>query len=142
MRRVQTLIDETYDIKQSDGDLFYWMDGTIAPLPPEEDKVVAHVHITTDANGFRNIPPEKATPEFARQHMDHQADLLADFAAKHNINYLDLTPYFRAEAGTSAELYYWFDTHWNQLGHDLAAETINEYIKEMLPNTVKTTPGN
>jgi hypothetical protein len=39
-------------------------------------------------------------------------------------------------------LYYPFDTHWNQLGHDLAAETINEYIREMLPDTPSNTPEN
>jgi len=357
LRRVRPFIDETYDIKLSDGDLFYWMHGAIAPLPPEKDKVVAHVYMTTDANGFRNAPPEKATyeivalgdsytrasgvaipwpqrlaermgrdvlnlgevglgpqgeldvlqkyglkkqpqlvimayfegndlydaasyqqanpfiltrfikymlmqgleawhdnsregdqvavassyrypirvainntdleltffspyiswssisaerielsqnyrlvqrtilrardlsaaegsrfllvfiptkehiylpylndpktlatvfadvpaleldeegfiqltdqktaPEFAYQHMDDQSHLLAAFASEQDMNYLDLTPYFQKEAGTGAELYYPFDTHWNQLGHGLAAGSINKYIEEMPPD--------
>src|SRR4029450_3278359 len=61
VRRVQAFKDETYDVKLSDGDLYYWMQGTIAPLPPDKDKVVAHVHLTTDAHGFRNSLPEKGT---------------------------------------------------------------------------------
>src|SRR5512134_1510551 len=60
-RRVKALIDEIYDLRQSDGDLFHYMQGDIAPLSPDQDQVVAHVHMITDANGFRNSPPEKAT---------------------------------------------------------------------------------
>jgi len=36
------------------------MRGTIVPLSPDQDQVVAHVHMITDAYGFRNSPPEKA----------------------------------------------------------------------------------
>ena len=358
VRRVQAFKDETYDVKLSDGDLYYWMRGTIAPLPPDKDKVVAHIHLTTDADGFRNPLPEKATynivalgdsftrasgvatpwpqklaeytgmdalnlgevgfgpqdeleilrqyglkkrpqwvimayfegndlydaaayeqanpfllarfarhilarslqvwptsmgdrapaavttpsyhypititiedtklemaffsyyitwlsasreaieasqnyrlvretilkmrelseaagarfllvympskphvylpylndaetlsrvftdvptlelneagflqfmdqtatPELTRQYMDDQAHLLADFAAEQNIVFLDLTPYFQEEAGAGAELYYPFDTHWNQRGHNLAAQTIAKYIADPLTN--------
>ena len=357
VRRVQAFKDETYEVKLSDGDLYYWMRGTIAPLPPDKDKVVAHVHLTTDAHGFRNPLPEKATygivalgdsftrasgvatpwpqklaeytgsdvlnlgevgfgpqdeleilrqyglqkrpqwvimayfegndlydaaayeqanpfiltrfgryilargrqvwhtsigdsahaavdpsyrypitvtlsdtklemaffsyyiawlsvsreaiessqnfrlvketilqtwelseaaearfllvyvpskshvylpylndaetlarvftdvptlelnkagflqfidqtatPELTRQHMDDQAHLLADFAAEQNMVFLDLTPYFQKEAGAGAELYYPFDTHWNQCGHNLAAQTIAQYIADPLTN--------
>lgn len=87
-----------------------------------------------DDAGFIQFTNETATPELTRQHMDDQARLLADFAVEHNIRYLDLTPTFQEEAGAGTELYYPFDTHWNQQGHDLAAKTINEYIKEMLPH--------
>jgi hypothetical protein len=74
--------------------------------------------------------------------MDDQARLMADFAAQQDIHFLDLTPVFQEEAGAGVELYYAFDTHWNQLGHNLAAETINEYLEEMLPVTPGKTPGN
>jgi SGNH hydrolase-like domain, acetyltransferase AlgX len=87
-----------------------------------------------DEAGFIQFTNETATPELVRQHMDDQVILLADFAAEHNIRYLDLTPTFQEEARAGAELYYPFDTHWNQLGHNLAAETINWYINEMLPD--------
>ena len=60
-RRVKAFIDETYDLRQSDGDLYYYMRGNIVPLSPDQDQVIAHVHMITDANGFRNSPPEKAT---------------------------------------------------------------------------------
>jgi len=60
-RRVKALIDETYDLRQSDGDLYYYMRGSIEPLRPDQDQVVAHIHMITDAHGFRNSPPERAT---------------------------------------------------------------------------------
>jgi len=82
-----------------------------------------------DDAGFIQFTNEPATPELTRQHMDDQAHLLADFAAEQDISFLDLTSAFQKAAGAGAELYYPFDTHWNQFGHDLAAETINKYIQ-------------
>lgn len=82
-----------------------------------------------DKAGFIQFAGQKATPEVTLQHMDNQAHLLADFAAEQNIHYLDLTPAFQEEASMGEELYYPFDTHWNQSGHDLAAEVISEYIQ-------------
>jgi len=98
--------------------------------------------IELDDTGFLQFTNKRATPELVRQHIDDQATLLADFAAEQHIRFLDLTSTFQKEAGASVELYYPFDTHWNQLGHDLAAETINEYIREMLPDTPSNTPEN
>jgi hypothetical protein len=97
--------------------------------------------IEPDKAGFLQFTNEKATPELTRQYIDDQANLLADFAAANNIRFLNLTPVFQEEADKGAELYYPSDTHWNQLGHDLAAETIYNYIKVMLPNTASKTPG-
>ncbi len=82
--------------------------------------------IGMDQEGFLHFTRERATPELTCQHMDDQANLLADFAAQHHLLFLDLTTTFQETAG--AELYYLFDTHWNQLGHNLAAQTIYEYL--------------
>ena len=60
VRRVHAFVDETYDVRLSDGDLFHWMRGAIAPLAPDQDTVAARVHLVTDAYGFRNLPPERA----------------------------------------------------------------------------------
>ncbi len=97
--------------------------------------------LALDEDGFIQFTGEKTTPEFTRQYMDDQAHLMAEFAAEHNILFLDLTPTFQEAASKGVELYYPFDTHWNQLGHDLAATTIYSYIKEMLTDTANNTPG-
>jgi hypothetical protein len=108
--------------------------------PETEARVFADVFaIELDDTGFLRFGNKTATPELVRQHMDDQAMLLADFAAEHNIHFVDLTPIFQEEAGAGKELYYLYDTHWNQLGHDLAAETITRYIQEMLPDTANRT---
>lgn len=66
-RRVKALIDETHDLKQSDGDLYYYMRGNIVPLSPDQDQVIVHVHMITDEDGFRNSPPQKARYDIVAQ---------------------------------------------------------------------------
>jgi acetyltransferase AlgX (SGNH hydrolase-like protein) len=94
-----------------------------------------------DETGFLQFTNEKATPQIIRQHMDDQARLLTDFAVENDIPFLDLTPTFQEQAGTGAELYFPFDTHWNQLGHELAAASINEYLEKILPDRLGGTSG-
>ena len=98
--------------------------------------------IELDDKRFLQFRDKTVAPDLVRQHMDDQGRLLADFAAENHIHFLNLTPIFQEEASTGADLYYRFDTHWNQLGHDLAAVSINDYIQEMLPNTTNKAPGN
>jgi hypothetical protein len=101
--------------------------------PETRARVFADIaRLELDDTGFIQFTDETTTTERTRQHMDDQARLLADFAAAHKIPFLNLTTTFQEKAGTGAELYYPFDTHWNQLGHDLAAEAISKYIEEML----------
>jgi hypothetical protein len=98
--------------------------------------------IEVGEEGYLQFTNQTVTPELTSQNMDEQADLLAEFAAGHNIVYLDLTSTFQEEAGKGAELFYPFDTHWNQHGHDLAAQTIAKYIEDMLTVTASKKPGN
>jgi hypothetical protein len=85
-----------------------------------------------DEDGFLQFTNQKATLEMTRQHLDDQARLLSDFATEQEIAFLDLTLPFQTESATGAELYYPFDTHWNQNGHDLAGQTISLYIENLL----------
>jgi hypothetical protein len=98
--------------------------------------------IELDDKGFLQFRDKTITPDLIRQHLDDQAHLLADFAAENQIHFLNLTPIFQEEAGAGTGLYYAFDTHWNQLGHDLAAGSIKKYIEEMLPDTRSKRPAN
>ena len=61
VRRVQAFKVKSHDVKLSHGDLYYWMSGAIAPVPPNQDKIVARVYLTYDSQGFRNALPEKET---------------------------------------------------------------------------------
>ncbi len=84
--------------------------------------------------GFFDQKAQNITPEILRERIDDQATLLAEFATQHNINFLDLTTHYQDATKSGAELYYAFDTHWNQEGHDLAALLIAEHIQTMLSN--------
>jgi hypothetical protein len=84
-----------------------------------------------DEAGYLQFTNKHATPQLTVERSDDQSHLLADFAAQQNFYYLDLTPVFQKEAGAGVELYYRFDTHWNQLGHNLAADIISKYIHEI-----------
>jgi len=97
--------------------------------------------LALDEGGFLQFTKQTASPELARQHMDDQARLLADFAGEQGFLYLNLTSTFQAEAGTGEELYYPFDTHWNQQGHDLAAQTIASYIEWMATAVARERSG-
>jgi hypothetical protein len=81
---------------------------------------------------FLQFTNQTATLELARQHMDDQAQLLADFSAENHIHFLNLTPYFQKEVNAGKELYYPFDTHWNQRGQDLAAQSIANYLEQYM----------
>ena len=97
--------------------------------------------IERDEAGFLQFTNKRATPEPTRLHMEDHARLLSDLATENHIHFLDLTPIFQEEASRGAELYYPFDTHWNQLGHDLAAETMNRYIEEILMDPSRQISG-
>lgn len=60
-------------------------------------------------------------------HRDLIASLIADRAGWRLI---DLTPAFEAAAAQERLLYYPYDTHWNQAGHDLAAMVIGEVLAQ------------
>jgi hypothetical protein len=44
-------------------------------------------------------------------------------------SYLDLTPFFQERAPKGELLYYADDSHWSPEGHELAARTIDEFIR-------------
>lgn len=60
--------------------------------------------------------------------LGNQRDAVAALSAGRGVAFLDLTPAFEAAATKGAILYYTYDTHWNQAGHDLAGRTIAAYL--------------
>jgi hypothetical protein len=60
--------------------------------------------------------------------LGNQRDAVAALVAARGMSFLDLTPAFAAAAARGEVLYYTYDTHWNQAGHDLAGRTIAAYL--------------
>jgi hypothetical protein len=54
------LTSQTYTVRYSDGDTFFWRPDLIRPVPPAADQVEAVVTLRTDEFGFRNPPPVPA----------------------------------------------------------------------------------
>ncbi|MFZ2880958.1 MAG: hypothetical protein WA009_15555, partial [Phototrophicaceae bacterium] len=92
----------------------------------------ANQRVVTSPGGTLTFAPAPVEDEAAYfdslyAHRDLIAALLAERAGWRLI---DLTPAFEAAAAEERLLYYPYDTHWNQAGHDLAAQVIAEAIKD------------
>lgn len=55
--------------------------------------------------------------------------MLSAFLEKEKIDFLDLTPDFRAEANLGKQLYFKYDGHWNAEGQSLVARLIARHLK-------------
>ncbi|HSD82689.1 MAG TPA: DUF6473 family protein [Anaerolineae bacterium] len=60
--------------------------------------------------------------------LDEQQKLMADFAARNNIPFLDLTEPLRAYAGTGAILARSFETHYNDDANEVMATAVADFI--------------
>ena len=81
-------------------------------------------------DGYLQFTDTFVTADQTLQHLDDQANLMAEFAVSHDISYLNLTLAFQQAAAEGEELYYPYDTHWNQQGHELAAQTIAGVLRD------------
>jgi hypothetical protein len=69
-----------------------------------------------------------STYDTVMRRLNNQRDAVAALAARKGIPFIDLTPVFQAAAGRGTILYYAYDTHWNQAGHDLAGQEIANFL--------------
>jgi hypothetical protein len=61
--------------------------------------------------------------------LNNQRDEIQEIAAGAGIHFIDLTPEFESAAAQGAMLFYTYDSHWSQAGHDLAGKIVANYIK-------------
>jgi len=69
-----------------------------------------------------------STYEQTMARLDNQRDAMAKLAEAQGVPFIDLTPAFQKAAASGQFLYYNYDTHWNQAGHNLAGQTIAAYL--------------
>lgn len=84
--------------------------------------------IRLDGSGYLVQSTEMAKVEDVQRHLDDQELLIGKTAREAGADFLDLTPCLEQTIAQGIMPYYEFDTHWNQQGHDLAAEWIGAYI--------------
>jgi len=51
------IFHQSYDVHNSDGDVFIWRPDLVRPIAAKDDHLEAHVDYVTDEFGFRNQPP-------------------------------------------------------------------------------------
>lgn len=105
-----------------------------APYVVSEDRdrlmaTLAEMKLVEDGARLGSV---KATPALTfadvMRRLDNQRDAVASLAAKKGLPFIDLVPAFQAAAARGEILYYAYDTHWNQAGHDLAGQVIADYL--------------
>lgn len=84
--------------------------------------------VPQQGRALRHVDDPDVDYEKLLQRRSVASTVVGDLANRKGIHYLDLTPTFVNAAADGAVLYYTYDTHWNQAGHDLAGQTIAEYI--------------
>ena len=67
-------------------------------------------------------------PEMIDQNISAQRDLWLSVALEQRIEFLDLTPALRLAIENGNSPYFFADTHWNQLGHDLARQELQKFL--------------
>ena len=68
------------------------------------------------------------TPEMIDDHVSVQRDLWKTIATELEFRFLDMTPALRSAIDNGMSPYFFADTHWNQLGHDLAREELQKSL--------------
>ncbi len=60
---------------------------------------------------------------------DNMATVIGEVARNEGYSFVDLSPHFSEAAANGELLYYTYDTHWNQAGHDLAGAIVADAIQ-------------
>lgn len=86
--------------------------------------------VTADPGGpfYISFDLPAGTWEEVVSRLDNQRDSVAALAGKMGLPFADLTPAFKEAAARGEMLYYTYDTHWNQAGHDLAGQLLADFI--------------
>lgn len=78
-------------------------------------------------------------------HLGDQRDALEQLAAEQGWLFIDLLAPFEARAAAGELLYYRYDGHWNQDGHDLAGTIIADFMRDVAdcapPTDIAATGG-
>jgi hypothetical protein len=61
--------------------------------------------------------------------LDSLAMAVSDLARHTQIHFVDVTPALNRAAASGEEMYYPYDSHWSQRGHDVAGQAIAGYIR-------------
>lgn len=74
---------------------------------------------------------ESSMLDSSRYNINKPNELLSEFVNSEDMYYLDLLPIFNEKIKTTGKKVSWeHDSHWNEYGNEIAAESIHDYIME------------
>ncbi len=89
-------------------------------------------YLNADSKGaiasFVAGPASTLAAEMIDKNISAQRDLWLSVALEQQIEFLDLTPALRQAIENGQSPYFFADTHWNQLGHDLARQELQKFL--------------
>ena len=105
------------------------------PYLREEDRfplIDGHARIVLDEPGgvLRVETDPEISFEKVLDNRRNMADVILEAGRDIGYQTLDLWTAFDEAAGTGEMLYYTYDTHWNQTGHQLAGQALAQFIQE------------
>jgi hypothetical protein len=77
---------------------------------------------------LQNLPDTETTFDNLLNRLDNQRDVIREAMEEKGFVFFDLTPMLAKEAAQGEMLYYLYDTHWNQAGHDLVGSALADFI--------------
>lgn len=77
--------------------------------------------------GFDTPRPQEYDTLAAR--LNNQRDVIGSTAEAVGMQFIDLVPAFENAALSDAPAYYAYDSHWNERGHQIAGETVADYLR-------------
>jgi hypothetical protein len=84
--------------------------------------------VSRGEEGYLSIGQPPLAREALWAHLDDQRKAMEALAGRLGIDFLDLTPVFQSETAKGRALYFPINAHWNQEGHQLAAETLADFL--------------
>jgi hypothetical protein len=87
------------------------------------------VSLSDGESGKLQWNPQYLSYDVFNQNHNAQERLLGDWARDNGVELLNLTPIFWQESIARGETYHYADPHWNQVGNQIAANAIADYMR-------------
>jgi pectinesterase len=101
-------------------------------LPEHREAILQGVEQRTAVQGDWIWTSENHTPTFSEwmERKDNLRNILREITLEEGYSFVDLTVPFSEVAWRGEELFYLYDTHMNQHGHNLVGEIVQQVIRE------------
>ena len=79
----------------------------------------------------RKLPPSDKIKGDVLNLLDTKELVFKDFCENESIGFISLTDSLRGRIALGEQLYFTYDNHWTPIGHEVVANTINEFLSKL-----------